>query len=54
MNKQDAKNEYKNKDLVRRRFYLSKSSLELLDEQAEQLGISCSMYLDSILKSVKK
>lgn len=45
-------NEYENKDLVRRRFYLSKQILKQLDAKAKQKGVSGSMYLEELLKQL--
>jgi len=45
-------NEYENKDLVRRRFYLSKELLKQLDAKAKQKGVSGSLYLEQLLKEV--
>ena len=42
-------NEYENKDLVRRRFYLSRESLEFLDSKALESGMSGSLFLDQLL-----
>lgn len=45
-------NEYENKELVRRRFYLSKQILKQLDAKAKQKGVSGSLYLEQLLKEV--
>lgn len=45
-------NEYENKELVRRRFYLSKQILKQLDAKAKQKGLSGSLYLEELLKEV--
>lgn len=44
--------DYKNPNLVRRRFYLSKESLKLIDKESAKAGVSSSVYLDSILMMV--
>lgn len=46
-------NEYENKDLIRRRFYLSKASLEFLDAKALESGMSGSLFLDNLLMFIK-
>lgn len=46
-------NEYENKDLVRRRFYLSAESLAFLDAKALESGMSGSMFLDELLMLLK-
>ena len=46
-------NEYENKNLIRRRFYLSKESLAFLDSKAAEGGTSGSMFLDELLMLLK-
>lgn len=47
-------NEYENKDLIRRRFYLSKESLAFLDAKAKESGKSGSVFLDNLLMFLLK
>ena len=50
----DTEQVLKNKDLIRRRFYLSKESLLFLDSLALSQNQSPSLLLDSILLLLSK
>jgi len=50
----DTEQVLKNKDLIRRRFYLSKDSLLFLDSLALSQNQSPSLLLDSILLLLSK
>jgi hypothetical protein len=50
----DSEEVVKNKNLIRRRFYLTKESLLFLDSLAVQQNQSPSVLLDSILLALSK
>lgn len=50
----DSEEVVKNKNLIRRRFYLSKESLLFLDSLAVQQNQSPSVLLDTILLALSK
>lgn len=50
--KKDDASVYKDKSLIRRRYYLSLESLVWLDSKASDAGVSPSLYLDALLQKV--
>lgn len=52
--KQDSADVWNNKNLIRRRFYLSKESLDYVDGLSIEHNLSPSVLLDTILLSLVK
>lgn len=50
----DSQETYRDKNLIRRRFYLSKESLKCLDTLAIRQNKSPSILLDAILKQISE
>ena len=50
--KKDSYVVYNDPNLIRRRFYLTKESLDVLDRLAKQHNTSPSILLDAILKKI--